>query len=246
MADKRRTPQPPRKVQAPVARPRAGAGWRMGAPATNVSIGLALVAVVGLAVALIFVLGSGGGGDVSAATVAKVRSAVQAAGCAFRSAPAAGRGHMTEPDQNVRYTTFPPTSGTHHPTPAVWDNYRHPVDPRQAVHNLEHGGIVVWYGPRISPADRARLDPLYNESPNGVIISPLQDPFPGVSYPKHERLGGGVALTVWTAPKDAPDAGTTYVAVCPKVDAGAFRAFRDGFRGKGPERIPVGQLRPGG
>lgn len=245
MAEKPRTPKPPRQVQVPTPRRQAGGGPRLRGPGTNVSIGIALVAVVGLAVALIFALGSSGGGDVRAADVAKVRAALEAAGCTFRSAPAGGRGHMTTADQRVRYTTFPPASGTHHPTPAVWDNYRHPVDPRQAVHNLEHGGIVVWYGPKISAADRARLDELYAESPNGILISPLQDPWPKVAYPKHEPLGARVALTVWTAPKNDPEAGTTYVALCPRVDPAAFRAFRDTFRGKGPERIPVGQLRPG-
>ncbi len=209
------------------------------------SIGLALAAVIGVVVALLLVLDSGGGGDVQAADVSRVRAAMEAAGCSFRSAPSAGRGHMTGEDQRIRYSTFPPTSGTHHPAPAVWNAYTDPVDPRQAVHNLEHGGIVIWYGPALPSAQRARLDAFYEKSPNGLLVSPLQDPFPGVAYPKHEPLGPRVALTVWTAPKSDPDAGTAYVAVCPRVDLEAFRAFRDAFRGKGPERIPVGQLRPG-
>lgn len=245
MAKKSRTPGPPRKVQAPKPRRETG-GLGVGRPSANVSIGLALVMLVGLVVALVLVLGGRGGGDVSAADVSKVRSAMEAAGCTFRSAPAGSRGHMSQEDQRVRYATFPPASGVHHPQPAVWDDYTHPVDPRQAVHNLEHGGVVVWYGPAISPAQRTKIDAFYDESPDGLIVSPLQDPFPGITYPKHEPLGSRIALTAWTAPESDPDKGTVYIAVCPKVDLDAFRAFRDAFRGKGPERIPVSQLRPGG
>lgn len=217
----------------------------MRPPGANVSIGLALAALVGVVIALVLTLGSNGGGDVSADDVARVRTAMAQAGCSFRSAPAAGRAHMTAASQPVRYATFPPASGTHHPTPAVWDTYAHPVDPRQAVHNLEHGGIVIWYGPGVSAAERSRLDDFYRESPNGLLVSPLQDPFPGVTYPKHAPLRGRIALTAWTAPEGSPNTGTTYVAVCPRVAVAAFRAFRDAFRGKGPERIPVSQLRPG-
>ena len=35
------------------------------------------------------------------------------------------------------------------------------------------------------------------------------------------------------------------VASCPKFDEKAFTAFRDEFRGKGPERFPVSILTPG-
>ena len=64
-------------------------------------------------------------------------------------------------DQRVRYPTFPASSGIHNPTTSIWGNYRLPVDPRQAVHNLEHGGIAIWYGPDISIADREALDRFY-------------------------------------------------------------------------------------
>ena len=49
------------------------------------------------------------------------------------------------------------------------------------VHNLEHGGIAIWYGPDISLADREALDRFYEEDENGIIITPIPDPYPGVS-----------------------------------------------------------------
>ena len=162
-------------------------------PGTNVLIGAGLVGLVAIAIVLIVVLSGGagsGGGNVSPGDVAKVRAAMTAAGCTFQ-AEAGGRrpaAHV-EPDQRVRYPTFPASSGIHNPTTSIWGNYRLPVDPRQAVHNLEHGGIAVWYGPDISIADREALDRFYDEDKNGVIITPIPDPYPRVVYPEHEPLG---------------------------------------------------------
>jgi hypothetical protein len=224
-------------------------------PSTNVLIGVGLAALVALAILLIVMFSGGGSGaaDVTAADVAKARTAVEAAGGTLvpRPAEAAG-GHMSDPNQRVRYATFPASNGTHNPTTSIWGDYRVSVDPRQAVHNLEHGGVVIWYGPDISAADRAALDQFYEDDPKGLIITPIPDPYPGVIYPKHDPLGSKIALTAWTSrdPQsesiDLEARGTAYIATLPKFDAKAFAAFRDAFRGKGPERFPISRMLPGG
>ena len=137
---------------------------------------------------------------------------------------------MSSPDQAVTYRTFPASSGIHNPTTSIWGNYRLPVDPRQAVHNLEHGGIAIWYGPDISAADREALDRFYDEDEFGMIVSPIEDPYPRVQYPKHEKLGSKIAMTVWTGNTETHE-GTVYIATCPRFDEAAFTAFRDAFRG---------------
>ena len=48
------------------------------------------------------------------------------------------------------------------------------------------------------------------------------------------KLGDKIALTAWTQ-----------LATCTRFDEKAFSAFRDAFRGKGPERFPVSSLKPG-
>jgi Protein of unknown function (DUF3105) len=250
MAKKPRTPDPPRKVQAPKVRQRhdtGGGGFAM--PGQNVVLGLGLAAVVALAVGLIVVLtgSAGAGGEVTRADVTKVRTAMTAAGCTVTAQPAsASQRHMQTGDQRVVYDTFPASSGVHNPATSIFGNYRLPVDPRQAVHNLEHGAIAIWYGPSISVKNRVALDEFYDDDPNGIIISPIRDPYPRVTYPKHKPLGSGIALTVWTAPADGAGTGTVYIARCPSYDQKAFAAFRDAFRGKGPERFPVSQMVPGG
>jgi hypothetical protein len=248
MADKPRTPDPPRKVQAPKVRqkqPTKGDGFAM--PGTNVLIGAGLVSIVALATVLIVVLtgSGGGGGNVSEGDVAKVRAAMTAAGCTLETERAsAEQQHMSEPDQLVRYPTFPASSGIHNPTTSIWGNYRLPVDPRQAVHNLEHGGIAIWYGPDISIADREALDRFYDEDRNGIIISPIRDPYPRVTYPAHEPLGSKIAMTVWTVTETSE--ARVFIATCRSFDQDAFAAFRDTFRGKGPERFPISEMVPGG
>src|SRR5262245_20587554 len=247
MAKKKpRTPAPPRKVQAPKVRDKhpGQAGFTM--PGTNVWIGAGVVAIVAVAVVLLVVISSSSGGaNVTAAEVVKVKQAMTAAGCTFQAASAGASGrHMTTPNEHVTYRTFPPASGVHNPTPAVWGNYRVASDPRQVVHNLEHGGIGVWYGSGISPADRGALDAFYQHSPNAVIITPIADSYPGVTYPKHPPIDGKIALTTWTFNHDKGQ-GTVYTAVCPHFDQKAFDLFRDTFRGKGPERFPVSKLTPG-
>ena len=216
-------------------------------PGTNTLLGVGLAVVVALAIVLIVLLSGGGGGagDVTAADVTKVRQAMTAAGCTFVERPAEAAAHVSRDDRHS-YASFPPTSGAHDgSTTTIWGNYRTPVDPRQAVHNLEHGGVVVWYGPDISAEDRERIDAFYDDSPNGVVVTPIPDPFEGVTYPKHEPLGSRVAISVWTAPERTPDQGTTYVSVCPSVDVAAFGTFRDTFRGKGRERVPTSSQTPG-
>jgi uncharacterized protein DUF3105 len=248
MAKKPRTPDPPRKVQAPKVRHKQAAGSGFAMPGTNMLIGVGLVGVVALAIALIVVLSGSGSTapNVSAADVTKARTALVAAGCTLDSQRAsAEQQHMSDPNQVVRYPTFPASSGIHNPTTSIWGNYRLPVDPRQAVHNLEHGGIAIWYGSDISAADREALDRFYDEDEFGMIVSPIEDPYPRVQYPKHEQLASKIAMTVWTGNTETHE-GTVYIATCPRFDEAAFTAFRDAFRGKGPERFPVSQMVPGG
>ena len=39
--------------------------------------------------------------------------------------------------------------------------------------------------------------------------------------------------------------GQNVIATCPHFNEKAFTAFRDAFRGKGPERFPLSALAPG-
>jgi len=208
--------------------------------------GIAGAGVVGLAVVLIVVLA--GGKDAKSGNPGKVAATMRAAGCAFVTSNAAPSAqHISDFSQSVTYSTYPPVSGRHYRQPAIWGNYTQEVDSRQAVHNEEHGGIVIWVGPNVSEAERQRISDFYDESPNAMLVTPIEDKAQGVKYPKHAQPGSKIYLTAWTAEiKDGNvERDSNVIATCARFNEKAFTAFRDEFRGKGPERYPVSILTPG-
>jgi hypothetical protein len=216
VAKKARTPAPPRKVQAPKRRdaPRHVAGTQARRQRTILyALGASGFVLLG-AVILLFVFTSGNGIDVP--------KAMAKAGFTFKTYPNQGRNHVTSLTAKVKYNSFPPTSGTHYYVPAVWDVYERPVNELQAVHNLEHGGVVIQYGDKVPGTTVDEIVRFYRQSPNAMLVAPL----PG--------LGNKIALTAWT-----------HLATGTRFDEKAFRAFRDAYRGRGPERFPVDSLQPG-
>ena len=167
-----------------------------------------------------------------------------AAGCTVRTLPVLppkdGKNFhndvptLTSP---VKWSTFPPSGGGHYQLWAVWGFYRTPVNPRMVVHNLEHGAVVIWWGSKIPSTTVDQLQKFYNEEPVGVVGTPIAG------------LGSKIALTAWTGDPSKyyrdGNYGVGHVATCSRFDEAAFRAFRDAFRGKGPEGIPLSVDKPG-
>lgn len=166
-------------------------------------------------VALAVAFTRGGGAADAAKTLA-------AAGCTLKTYPSQGRTHVSSLSAKVDYKSFPPTSGPHYYQPAIWNSYDGPLVLVQEVHNLEHGGIIVQYGNKVPQSTVTQLQGFYSESPNALLLAPLP------------KLGAKIALTAWT-----------HLGVCSRYNATAFKAFRDAYRGKGPERFPVSSLTPG-
>jgi hypothetical protein len=151
----------------------------------------------------------------------------------------AGGYHADVPTLNakVRWSTDPPSAGAHYAAWAVWAFYGYPVNPRQVVHNEEHGGVIVWWGSKVSKKTIAKIRSFYASSPYGVLATP---------YPK---LGAKIALTAWTGNPNLyyqhGHYGVGHIAVCRRYDKTAFTAFRKAYRGKGPEGIPLSLDKPG-
>ena len=55
------------------------------------------------------------------------------------------------------------------------------------MHNEEHGGIVIWVGPGVSSAERRQISDFYDESPNAMLVTPIDDTSKGTVYPKHAQ-----------------------------------------------------------
>jgi len=202
--------------------------------------GLALAGLLGLAVAVILVATGRKGSDVKAGSDQKVRAAMTAAGCTFVSKPVlpplhkvSSGYHLDVPTlaTKVKWSTFPPSGGSHYQLWAVWGFYKQPVNPRQVVHNEEHGGVILWWGPKVPASEVDQLQNFYYESPTGMFGTPIAG------------LGNKIAVTAWTGDPARYYQGGYYgigkLAVCPKFNEHAFEVFRDAYRGHGPEGVPL-------
>ncbi len=56
-----------------------------------------------------------------------------------------GRDHLSAGASYDAYNSNPPTSGPHAPAPAPWGVSAAPLPKEAPVHNMEHGGVVIWY-----------------------------------------------------------------------------------------------------
>jgi hypothetical protein len=211
---KSQVPPPPRPVQAPKRRsdpskPRDPRNTRMIAIAAA-----GVLVVVGAIVGIVLAVGGGGGGDET--------PAVLAAGCVREDFSSMGRQHVTELEPDFTYNSTPATSGPHFPEWSVWNLYDQPVDDLRLLHNLEHGGIVVNYGPDVPQATVDAVVAWYRADPNGIIVAPRPD------------LGDKVAARAWT-----------HLLTCTAFDEPTYTDFRDDYRYKGPENFPPESLAPG-
>jgi hypothetical protein len=227
LAKKSRTPNPPRRVQAPKQRhaPRAEDRRRRWLIIGAV-VGLTFLVAGGAAFAY-FALGGGSSAD----------AALRDAGCTIVKKPAQGRQHVANLRAGFKYNTFPPTSGPHYPSPATYDFYSDPVQQSRLVHNLEHGSIVIQYGPGVTPATVAKIRDWYLGDPNGIVVAPLP------------ALKDKVVFEAWTAPDavpgQTPGPGEGIVATCPSFDSGMADDFTETYGFRGPERFPRDTLVPG-
>ena len=166
-------------------------------------------------------------------------TAIGSKNCQEESFPALAPRHLGNPDANVTYNSFPPSSGPHYQQWAPWGIYPDPIKQTILVHNLEHGGIVIQYGD-VGEDTVKDIQSFYEDDPNGLVVAP------------YSKLGKKIALTAWNAPRypqdsdlQEVDTGNGYVLTCTKWDEDAASEFRDERRGKAGERFPIESLAPG-
>src|SRR5918992_1637 len=149
---KSRTPQPPRRpVQAPKARttPRDPERTRK----TLLVVGGSALLVIAVVLGFLFI----GGGSEGATVAAKFREG----GCQFQTysaAPTLRFGgevvrHVEALPEGYKYKSSPPASGVHANQTTIFGIYDEPVPQLSTVHNLEHGGVGIQYGPGVPEGD---------------------------------------------------------------------------------------------
>ena len=120
----------------------------------------------------------------------------------------------------MSYSTTPPTSGPHWPSPADCGVYDEELPDELIVHNLEHGNVVISYNlPDPEEADRFRevADDLPGRSVWGVI------------RPYSKIAPGTVAMAAWGIIDEVQG-----------VDEERMREFFETYAGFGgaPELLP--------
>jgi hypothetical protein len=163
-----------------------------------------------------------------AAVCGPAAAAKSAGACTVRVYPGQPINHTKNLNLEPKYNSFPPTSGTHYYLPAKFNFYTFALPQLVVVHNLEHGGVAVQYGTKVSDATIAKIRAWYLRDTNGLLVAPLP------------ALGAKIALTAWNAPPyqgSKPNPGHGYVATCTAFDDAAFTAFVKKHRYKGGERF---------
>lgn len=133
-----------------------------------------------------------------------------------------GRGHVDE-GTDVQYGSTPPTSGEHSSVTANPGFSSDPVAEENAVHNLEHGQIVIWYSP---DAPQDVIDDIETYVDDGGIA------LLGIPY---DQLPSGYnfAISAWGASQ-----------ACEQVSGAVLGPFRERFQGLGPENVGIPRYEP--
>jgi hypothetical protein len=138
--------------------------------------------------------------------------------------PDNGRSHIPV-GENPTYNSVPATSGPHWAqdgvAPAAWGVYSSPLAEPAAVHNLEHGGIVIWYQPaKLTATDRAALEAYVREQTASAQFKLIVSPYGGKNF------GHPIAVVAWR-----------WLLYLDSADLGAIRGFAQAHYGKAPEPL---------
>ncbi len=102
--------------------------------------------------------------------------------------PDQGNTHIPD-NERFSYNSTPPTSGSHWLTPTSWGVKDSQEPNERTTHNLEHGGIVIAYGPDLPSADAARLTALVRGA-SGTYRKIVLEPYA-------QLTDAQIALTAW-------------------------------------------------
>jgi hypothetical protein len=116
--------------------------------------------------------------------------------------PTQGNAHIETGQPNTfAYNSTPPTSGPHYGSLAPWGVHTGPVAYEYLIHNLEDGGIVIYYQcaedcPEIRDQLAAIVEP-YDRNGQHVALAP-NNPSWTDGVARHQDMGAPIAVTAWT------------------------------------------------
>ncbi len=151
-----------------------------------------------------------------------------------RSQPVAGEEALASLGNNhidfgtvspIAYNSTPPTSGPHYDNLVAWGVYEEPQRYEHLVHNLEDGGVVVYYQcadgcPEIVDQLKELVQP-YVAGGRHVVLAP-NDPTWSVNggQPLQKDMGATIAVTSWQ-----------HILKLDAMDGEKIRTFIDRYEG---------------
>jgi hypothetical protein len=106
-----------------------------------------------------------------------------------------GRDHLAPGQTYERYNSNPPTTGAHAPAPAAWGMSDAALPKEVPVHNMEHGGVVIWYNCAAADLDDAACQQLRDQL-TVVTEAALDDGKQVLTLP-YLDMEYAIALTAW-------------------------------------------------
>ena len=176
---RRRTAAPQKRSRASeeALQRRVGAGPSSRLSGTSIAIiGIGLLVIAGLAAIALFAL-----------------LKPSAPGQVGEPQAMDGRTHIESGTPGGPYSSTPAASGPHWPQPVNWGVYTEAVPQEATIHNLEHGGIVIWYqANQVTPDQIAALENYTRALNTTERYKVLVSPWGGSDF------GHPIAMVAWT------------------------------------------------
>ena len=94
------------------------------------------------------------------------------------------------------YNSNPPTSGPH-AAAVAWGVHDNPVPKESALHNMEHGGVVVWYNCADGAQPLAPVDCFALRDQLAAVVRPEVDKGLYVIMTPYAEMESLIAMTAW-------------------------------------------------
>jgi hypothetical protein len=111
--------------------------------------------------------------------------------------------HMPEGSMSsFSYSSVPPTAGPHYETVADWTVYSEPLRYEQVLHNLEHGGIAIYYQcepecPEVVQQLEEVVAPYLTAGSNILVLPNVPSWREMYNKPYHQDMEARIAVTAW-------------------------------------------------
>lgn len=134
------------------------------------------------------------------------------------------RNHVPD-GQHPVYNSNPPTSGNHYAQTEEWGIYDHELVTEKLIHNLEHGGVLIFYNCEYPPIkEKERCDALVKDLKD--ITERLRRKDRKIILAPNSKIDSTIALSAW---------GWYDKMLTPDEDR--IRNFFNDHINKGPERV---------